>query len=150
MLLHDDVIKWKHFPRYRLFVRGIHQSPGNSPRKRQWRGALMFSLICAWINAWVNNREGGDLRRHRAYYDVTVMLIFKMHMVRTCWDCTVCLWHYMIWFAAGRHREMPSEKVYIVICLLISSLNDGMELSESGDHDILASDHVLTIIVIKW
>ena len=40
--------------------------------KGQWRGALMFSLICAWINGWVNDRDG-DLRRHRARYDVTVM-----------------------------------------------------------------------------
>ena len=45
----------------------------NSPHKGQWRGALMFSLIFAWINGWVNNREAGDLRRHRAHYDVTVM-----------------------------------------------------------------------------
>ena len=43
----DDVIKWKHFPRYWPFVRGIHRSPVNSPHKGQWRGALMFSLICA-------------------------------------------------------------------------------------------------------
>ena len=43
---HDDVIKWKHFPRYWPFVRGIHRSPVNSPHKGQWRGALMFSLIC--------------------------------------------------------------------------------------------------------
>ena len=28
-------------------------------------------LICAWINGWVNNREAGDLRRHRAHYDIT-------------------------------------------------------------------------------
>ena len=33
----------------------------------------MFSLICAWINVWVTNREAGDLRRHRAHYDFTVM-----------------------------------------------------------------------------
>ena len=32
----------------------------------------MFSLICAWINVWVNNRKAGHLRRHHAYYDVTV------------------------------------------------------------------------------
>ena len=70
---HDDVIKWKHFPRYWPFVRGIHQWPVSSPHKRQWRGALVFSLICAWINGWVNNREAGDLRRHRTHYDVTVM-----------------------------------------------------------------------------
>ena len=70
---YDDVIKWKHFPRYWPFVRGIHRSPVNSPHKGQWRGALMFSLICVWINGWVNNREAGDLRRYRAHYDVTVM-----------------------------------------------------------------------------
>ena len=61
--LRDDVIKWKHFPRYWPFVRGIHRSPVNSPHKSQWRGALMFSLIYTWIRGWVNNREAGDLRR---------------------------------------------------------------------------------------
>ena len=35
--------------------------------------ALMFSLICAWINGWVNNREACDLRHHRAHYAVTTM-----------------------------------------------------------------------------
>ena len=70
---HDDVIKWKHFPRYWPFVRGIHRSPRNSPHKGQWRGALMISLICTQINGWVNNGEAGDLRRHLAQYDVTVM-----------------------------------------------------------------------------
>ena len=46
---------------------------GNSPHTDQWRWALMFSLICAWTNGWVNNQDAGDLRRHRAHYDVTVM-----------------------------------------------------------------------------
>ena len=73
---HDDVIKWKHFPRYWPFVQGIHRSPVNSPHKGQWHGALMFSLICAWINGWINNREAGDLRHYRAHYDVIVMLNF--------------------------------------------------------------------------
>ena len=71
--IHDDVIKWKHFPRYWPFVRGIHRSPVNSPHKGQWRGAVMFSLICARIIGWVNNGEAGDLRRQHAYYDVIVM-----------------------------------------------------------------------------
>ena len=67
---HDDVIKWKkHFLRYWPFVRGIHRLP----HKGHWRRALMFSLICVWINGWVNNREAGDLRRNYAHYDVTVM-----------------------------------------------------------------------------
>ena len=70
---HDDVIKWKHFPRHWPFVRGIHRSPVNSPHKGQWRGALIFTMICVWINGCVNNREAGDLRRYRAHYDVIVM-----------------------------------------------------------------------------
>ena len=179
---HDDVIKWKHFPRYWPFVRGIHRWPVNSPAQRpvtrsfdvffdlrlykrlrkqswgwwfetlsrplwrhsdvfsqfawkwesllfgagvtggipsitdlhgrrmcklhgwsmmtsrnenipallavcagnspvtgefpsqsQWRGALMFSLICVWTNGWANHRDAGDLRRHHIHYDVTVM-----------------------------------------------------------------------------
>ena len=71
---HDDVIKWKHFPRYWPFVRGIHRSSVSSPHKGQWRGALMFSVIWAWISG-LNNREVGDLRRQRAHYDVIVMIM---------------------------------------------------------------------------
>ena len=56
-----------------LCAEGIHRSPVNFPPKSQWRGALMFSLICAWINGWVNTRDAGDLGRHRAHYDVTVI-----------------------------------------------------------------------------
>ena len=44
-----------------------------SLHKGQWRGALMFSLICAWINCWVNNGEAGDLRCCCTHYDVIVM-----------------------------------------------------------------------------
>ena len=62
--VHDDVIKWKHFPRYSPLVRGIHRSPVNSPHRGQWRGAMMFSLIYVWTNGWVNNR---------AHHDVIVM-----------------------------------------------------------------------------
>ena len=70
---HDDVIKWNNFPRYWPFVRGIHRSPVNSPHKGQWRGALMFTLIYARINGWVNNHEAGDSRRYLAHCDVIVM-----------------------------------------------------------------------------
>ena len=79
--LHDDVIKWKLFPRCWPFVWGIHRSPVNSPQKGQWSRAFMFYLICAWTNSWINNRDADDLRRHHAHYGVTVM----------CWlaDC----WH---------------------------------------------------------
>ena len=92
---HDDVIKSKHFPLNWPFVRGIHRSPMNSPHKGQWRGALMFSLICVWIIGWVKNREAGDLRRYCAHYDVIVMyLLFALsgwciHKYPTyCLDCS--------------------------------------------------------------
>ena len=79
-LHHDDIIKWKHFPHYWPFVRGIHWSPVNSPHKGQWRGALMFSLICARINGWVNNGEAGDLRCHWTHFDLIVMpMILTIH-----------------------------------------------------------------------
>ena len=48
--------------------------PGEFPHKGQWRGALMFSLIWARINGWVNNPEAGDLRRHPTHCDVIVMV----------------------------------------------------------------------------
>ena len=66
------VTKQRHFPCYWPFVRGIHWSPVDSPRKGQWRGSLIFSLICAWTNGWANNHDACVLRRYRAHYDVTV------------------------------------------------------------------------------
>ena len=67
------IIKWKYFPRYWPFVRGIHRSSVNSPHKGQWRGALMFSSICVGINCWPNNRDPDDLRCHQAHYEVAVV-----------------------------------------------------------------------------
>ena len=58
--------------------------PVNSPHKGQWRGALMFSLICARINDWVNNREAGNLRRHRGHYDVIVMWLCETLVPSRC------------------------------------------------------------------
>ena len=86
---------WRHqtetFPRYWSFVQGIHRSPVNTPHKGQWRWALMLSLICAWINDWVNNREAGDLRRHRAHCDVTVMITRKTeHDETACMLSRIC------------------------------------------------------------
>ena len=67
--VNDDVITWKPFPRYWIFARGIHRSPVTF-HKGQWLGALMFSLICTCVNS----RDTGDLKRHRAYNDVTVIV----------------------------------------------------------------------------
>ena len=89
IVFHDDVIKWKHFPCYWPFVRRIHRSPVNSLYKGQWRGALMFSLVWAWRNGCVNNRDAGDLRRHRAHYDVTVMFIVDPAKLQTPLSCLI-------------------------------------------------------------
>ena len=70
--IHDDVIKWKHFPRY--LCAGNSPITGEFPSQRPvTRSFDVFSLIWAWTNGWINNRGAGDLRRHRAHYDVTIM-----------------------------------------------------------------------------
>ena len=47
---------------------------GEFPAQRPvTRSFDVFFFISAWINGWVNNSEAGDLRRHRARYDVIVM-----------------------------------------------------------------------------
>ena len=72
-----DIPWWRHqmetFSALLALCAGNSPVPVNSPQKGQCRGALMFSLIYAWINDWVNSREAGDLRRHRGHYDVIVM-----------------------------------------------------------------------------
>ena len=69
---------WRHqmetFSALLALCAGNSPVPVNSPHKGQWRGALIFSLICARINDWVNNREAGDLRCYRGHYDVIVMI----------------------------------------------------------------------------
>ena len=68
---------WRHqmetFSALLAICAGNSPVPVNSPHKGQWRGALMFSLICVCINGWINNREAGDLRRYRVHYVVIVM-----------------------------------------------------------------------------
>ena len=68
---------WRHqmeaFSALLALCAGNSPATVNSPHKGQWRGALMFSLACVWINGWTNNREAGDLRHHRAHYIVIVM-----------------------------------------------------------------------------
>ena len=68
---------WRHqmgpFSALLALCAGNSPVPVNSPHNGQWRGVFVFSLICVWINGWVNYREAGDLRRHRAHYGVIVM-----------------------------------------------------------------------------
>ena len=115
---HDDVIKWNHFLRNWPFVRGIHRSPVNSPHKGQWCGALMFCLICARINGWVNNREAGDLRLHRAHYGVTVLRAVIE-------NCRHCVRYISMIFRVARYQlnrmmsHLMTERIFIFHLIFI-------------------------------
>ena len=81
---------WRHqmetFSALLAICAGNSPIPGEFPHKGQWRGALMFSLICARINGWVNNGEAGDLRRYRGHYDVSVMAFLSVQVNAITWD----------------------------------------------------------------
>ena len=86
-------------------------SPVNSPHKGQWRGALLFSLICFWINGWVNNRKAGDLRRYRAHYDVIVMKARDFYGTEFNWPsvCMQIVWQSML--CGSTTQNSPYDKV---------------------------------------
>ena len=95
---------WRHqmetFSALLAICAGNSPVPVNSPHKGQWCGALMFSLICARINEWVNNREAGDLIRHRGHYDVNVMYGNKLPWcLQNNVFCTVFVPCYLILFS---------------------------------------------------
>ena len=123
-LSHDDVIKSTHFPRYWPFVRGIHRSPVNSLHKGQWRGALMFSLIYARINGWLNNREAGDLRRHRVHND-DIVIQMKQHkiahkikgMIRRFLIISMCPMSFQFW----KHTSLFVRKTVWMISQVAKS-----------------------------
>ena len=106
LVYHDDVIKWKHFPRHWPFEWGIHRSPVNSPHKGQWRGAFMFSFICAWINRGLNNREAGDLRHYRAHYDVIAMPLSVFQLLYLhCMICYICMFCSYVFYRKCLYRR---------------------------------------------
>ena len=67
------------------------------PHKGQWHGALMFSLICAWMNGWVNTLGADDLRRQHAHYDVTVMCcVVRSRKFTILLNCIIACWTYAV------------------------------------------------------
>ena len=69
----------------------------------------MFSLICTWTNDWARNRDAGDLRRHPAHYDVTVMVVQPSPWHRVMddnWETLYChLWAKPVWLNTLRPRQ---------------------------------------------
>ena len=98
----NDVTKCKHFPRCWSFVRRIHRSSVGSHHKGQWRGALIFSLICAWTNGRANNPEAGDLIRYRAHYDVILMESDTWLVL----PCMFCMFTWAVSFCWSEHTLM--------------------------------------------
>ena len=100
---------------------------GHSPHKCQWCGALIFSLICAWINSWVNNREVSDLRCHHVHYDVTIMI----SVLRKEWKCKYINLHFLnsincekdsftIYKCISRHKHLL---IYILANIIYGKTN---------------------------
>ena len=139
LVRHDDVIKWKHFPRYWPFVRGIHRSQVNSPHKGQWRKALMFSLICAWINGWVKNSEAGDLRRHRAHYDFILrfpchdITMFSARYFRNAY----VLRHLRTFFIMKLKNQFKGKFVVIDLNPIVGILAKPSQATECNQHPVI-------------
>ena len=87
---HDDVIKWNIFR-----VTGPLCGEFTGHRWIPLTKASDVELSCflwsaLWINSWVNTREAGDLRRHRAHYGVIVM--------RPVLESWIMVYGYQHWF----------------------------------------------------
>ena len=86
-----NISRWRHqmetFSALLALCAGNSPVTGESPHKDQWD--LIFSLIWAWINEWVNNRDACDLRRHRTHYDVIVMFTTTTKTSLSWWACIV-------------------------------------------------------------
>ena len=97
----------------------------NSPRKGQWRGALMFSLNCAWTNDWLKNRDACGLRRHRVHFDVTVMIPPHDPMVDD-YTKTICVLNRFNWWLAG---IMQPHVFRTTICIIVMLIDDVFDLT---------------------
>ena len=118
----DDVIKWNHFSCYWPFVRGIHWSPVVSPHKGQWCEAFMFSLICAWMNIWANNRNAGDLR-------CIWCSLWHHHNDHSKWPTRSgwIQWHFQCGKSSDRNHDMMyrdsfSQNATFSICIKIKNI----------------------------
>ena len=78
-ITHDDVIKWKHFPRYWPFMRGIHRSPAQRPVKQSFDA--FFDLH---LNKRLSKQSWGWW--FETHYDVIVMI----SRIRGIW---LCFWN---------------------------------------------------------
>ena len=115
-------------------------TPVNSLHKGQWCGTLMFSFICSWINGWVNNRDAGDLRRHRAHYDVIVMNQTAPDHIVSLWSGGLCISdanHYLVSSTQTglvMNRKLPHWFSLIQVCgqVQVNSLTNASHMANEG------------------
>ena len=153
---------WRHqmetFSALLALCAGNSPVTGEFPHKGHWRGTLMFSLICALTYNWVNNKDAGDLRRHRAHYDVTVMmfmiwphnwnLVNDNCFICSCRDiCKIVTWskHYF-----SRKNSVDFYNVWIVLRELINLLCYGsVSIDPSGNERHLVGEINISLVEIK-
>ena len=105
ILNHDDVIKWKHFPRYWPIVRGIHRSPVNSSHKGHWRRALWFCLICDWTNGRANNRNA-------VIWDAIALIMTSLLLLTTAY---ISSWAARPYLAENRMKKTTIWSLFFFI-----------------------------------
>ena len=116
----------------------------NSPHKGQWRGALIFSLIWTWINSWVNNPEVGDLRRHRAHCEVSVMHLWPQKLYRAFRFGTP----WLISCSYPRHSQLTRHSLMLANGRIRQSLT---ALVISSQHPwMLEKDSLITVSGLEW
>ena len=134
-----------------LWAWKIHRSPVNSPHKGRWRGALIFFLSVPEQKCSVNNREAGDLRRHRAHHDVIVMVSMRSQqcsIFAKCWHITELLYsiisdafHFSPWIASISYSSA-------LICVW-NGLSQ-LTFTEISNHWQATSTVVLSFCQLLW
>ena len=95
---HDDVIEWKHFPRYWPFVGGIHRSPGTGEFPAQmasyaenvsiwWRHHITGAIIRLSQCQWSNDEDYGSIGRKNQVK--TDNITTAKHNITKAWGCFV-------------------------------------------------------------
>ena len=127
-LYHDDVIKWKHFPCYWPFVKGIHWWPVDSPHTGQWRGALMISLTCDWNKqlrkqSWCRWFEMPSRSLWRHSNDNVLVGIWQRYLQHVCgMSGSASIWIYFLNLAGADFLE-KSNMIHMYYCLYLKELN---------------------------
>ena len=162
-------------PLWGPFVMGIHWLPVVSHHKGQWCGALMFALICAWINTWANYQEASDLRCHHAHYEVTVkwylthwglvmhICVKEMGQYKFWWwlvTCSLATLYDQVMMTHGV-RKLDDHWLWLVVCLAWSvylkqwghivnwSLRNNLQWNLCQNTIIFIQEHAFGYVVCK-